>query len=170
MRRVLIVSCLLLGGAALAGAGGQGDAKKVKPQQYKLTAEEQQLLDLTNAERKKHDLPPLRFSPILSRVARAHSVNMAKQKKMDHVLDGKTPFQRLKAADYVYEYAGENVAYRPEEMPLKAVMKGWMDSPLHRQNILDKNFTEIGLGGAADKEGTTIYYTQMFGTPRKSDN
>jgi uncharacterized protein YkwD len=47
-----------------------------------------------------------------------------------------------------------------------------MDSPLHRRNVLDKDFTEIGLGAAAgkDKEGITIYYTQLFGTPRKSDH
>src|SRR5438874_2719232 len=62
---------------------------------FQPTAQEKKLLDLTNAERKKEELPPLKFNPTLMKVARDHSKNMAKQSKMDHVLDGKNPRDRI---------------------------------------------------------------------------
>jgi uncharacterized protein YkwD len=163
MRPSLAIGCLILCGSAWAV---QDNAKQEKTQEYKLSAEEKQIIDMTNAERKKHDLPPLKINLTLCKVARDHAVNQAKQQKMDHVLDGMGPFQRIKASGYLYEVAGENVAFRPDDLPVKAVMEGWMKSPLHRKNILDKEFTEIGLGGAPDKARTTYYYTQVFGTPK----
>jgi uncharacterized protein YkwD len=100
---------------------------------------------------------------LLFKAARDHSINMAKQGKMEHELDGKNPFHRIKATGYQYRYAGENIAYG--DVPLADVMAGWMKSPPHRKNILYKEFTEIGLGLAKSKDGAT-YYTQVFGHPR----
>jgi uncharacterized protein YkwD len=165
MSRTLAVSCLLVGCAVWVAAAGQGEAKKGKDQEYKLTADEKKLIDLTNRERKKHKLPPLKINLLLCKVARAHSTNQAKQQKMAHILDGKNPFQRLKEAKYRYEDAGENVGFGLN-VTLPEVMEGWMNSPLHRKNILDKSFTEIGFGAVAAKDGT-VYYTQVFGTPKK---
>ena len=54
---------------------------------FKLSEDEQTVLDLTNAERRKLKLPPLKANELLTKAAREHSANMAKQKKMDHVLD-----------------------------------------------------------------------------------
>jgi uncharacterized protein YkwD len=131
-----------------------------------LSSDEQRLLELTNAERKKEKLSPLTPNPLLFKVARDHSANMARQEKLAHELDGKTPYTRLKEAGYRYRYAGENVAYG--EVSLEEVMKGWMASPGHRKNILTPGYTEIGLGLARSEKGM-VYYTQVFGTPRKSD-
>jgi len=130
---------------------------------FEMTKEEQKLLELTNAERKKKDLPPLKPSPLLFKVARAHSANMAKHGKMAHELDDKNPFQRIKEAGYKYAFAGENVAAGLDD--LEVVVKGWMDSEPHRKNILATQFTEIGLGIARDKKGEP-YLTQVFGKPR----
>jgi uncharacterized protein YkwD len=124
---------------------------------------EERLLKLTNAERKKNELPALKPSPLLFKVARAHSANMARQGKMEHVLDDKTPFQRIKGAGYQYYYAGENIA--AGDAPVEEIFKAWMQSEKHRENILNKNFTEIGLGIVPDKKGY-LYYTQVFGKPR----
>jgi uncharacterized protein YkwD len=165
MRRAPIVSGLVLGCAVCVAAAGQGDAKKAKDQEYKPTAHEKKLIDLTNQERKKHDLPPLKMNPLLGKVARAHSANQAKQQKMAHELDGKNSFQRLKEAKYRYLDAGENVAFGYNVTP-EELVAGWMGSPLHRKNILDKAFTETGLGAVAARDGT-IYYTQVFGTQKK---
>jgi uncharacterized protein YkwD len=134
-----------------------------EPAKFEMTKEEQKLVELTNAERKKKDLPVLKPSPLLIKVARAHSANMAKQGKMAHELDGKNPFQRLKEAGYTYFFAGENVAAGLDE--LDEVMKGWMESEPHRKNILSEKFTEIGVGVARDKKGEP-YFTQVFGKPR----
>jgi uncharacterized protein YkwD len=132
------------------------------PAKFQMSKEEKQLFELTNKERKKKDLPPLKASPLLFKVARAHSANMAKQKKMDHVLDGKKPNQRVKEAGYRYLSTGENIAYGT--LTQEEIMEKWMGSKPHRANILNKNFTEIGLGIVPDKDGVP-YYTQVFGKP-----
>lgn len=129
------------------------------------TPSEKTIIDLTNQERHKQNITALTMSADLSRVARAHSENMARQMRMAHNLDGKTPFDRLRAAGYYYANAGENVGEGPPSVTLPELLKAWMDSPLHRKNILTPEFTEIGIGIAADSNGTR-YYTQLFGKPR----
>jgi uncharacterized protein YkwD len=141
-----------------------GSADKQSKEKFRLSEQEQRLLDLTNQERKKHDLPPLPPDPILFKVARGHSANMARQEKMDHVLDDKNPFQRIKEAGYAYTFAGENVAYGEVEMA--EIIKKWMASPKHRDNILGRRYTAIGLGLARSAKGD-VYYTQMFATPKR---
>jgi uncharacterized protein YkwD len=123
------------------------------------------ILDLTNAERKLKDLPPLKPNALLGKVAQAHAENMARQGKMEHKLDGKTPLQRLKAAGYAYNMAFENIGAGDPDVPLEDLMKAWMDSKGHRDNILTNVCTEIGLGVAKDKNGQ-VYYTQLFGKPK----
>jgi uncharacterized protein YkwD len=160
-----LVAFALLAGAGCwvvhAGAGTKGKGK------LEMSAEEKELLELTNKEREKAKLPPLRASPRLWKIARAHSANMAKQGKPQHVLDGKTPFQRLKEAGYLYTFAGENVARGGDS--LQEVMKGWMDSKGHRENILRRDFREIGVACVLDDDGVP-YYTQLFATPRQDSD
>jgi uncharacterized protein YkwD len=146
-------------GAFVPLAFPQEDAKK-----FKLDATETKLLELTNAERKKEDLPPLKADPILCKVAREHSKNMAQQEMLAHDLDCKSPFDRIKEAGYRFGRAGENIAYGSECYPLADIMKNWMESEGHRANIMHKDYTEIGLGAARNNKGD-IYYTQVFATP-----
>ncbi len=131
----------------------------------KLTAEEQKILDMTNKERAAKDLPPLKLNSTLVKTARAHSENMAKQGKMEHNLDGKTPGQRVLAAGYDYESVRENIA-AGENWPTSDVMKGWMESKPHRENILAKDIDEIGIGVVSDGKGK-LFYTQDFGKQQK---
>ncbi len=149
---------LVVCGCALATSRGGNPA-------FQMTDQEMKLLELTNLERKKKDLSPLKPSPLLFKVAKGHSENMAKQGKMEHELDGKTPFDRLRAGGYKYRKAGENIAAGDAEVPLEDLMKAWMESPKHRDNILLPDFTEIGLGIVKDKKGQ-VYYTQLFGRPK----
>jgi len=146
--------------ASLTSAADPGDKQKLN-----LSKEEQRLLDLTNAERKHQNLPPLVPNPVLFQVARAHAANMARQEKMDHNLDGKKPRERVTEAGYRWHYTGENLAYA--EVELEEVMKGWMDSPKHRDNILSWKYTEIGLGMARSAQGL-VYYTQVFALPKNT--
>jgi uncharacterized protein YkwD len=149
---------------AFAGLLDAGSADKKDKNKFRLSQEEQQLLDLTNQERKKHDVPSLQPDPILFQVARAHSANMARQEKMSHILDNKNPYQRIKEAGYAYYVAGENVAYG--EVDLEEIVKAWMASKMHRENILNHKFTQIGLGFGRTDKGV-VYYTQVFATPKK---
>ncbi len=140
------------------------DDKKEKPK-FELTDDEKTLLELTNKERANEKLPPLEVNPILFKMARDHSANMAKKGEMKHVLDGKNPADRAKDSGYVYAQLAENVASR-ENATLSEVMKSWMDSKIHKDNILNKDFTQIGLGIAKTEKGE-YYYTQVFGLPKK---
>ena len=142
---------------------GLAQAPAKKPV-FKLSADEQKLLELTNAERKQMELPPLKPTPILFQLARAHSQNMAKQEKLDHELDCKTPFDRMKEASYKFLRAGENIAVNVGETRMADILKQWMESEGHRANILNEGFREIGLGIAKNDKGD-VYCTQVFGTP-----
>jgi uncharacterized protein YkwD len=157
--------CLLL--LALGSAAGicPGLATQPPPAMKGLTADEKKFLELTNAERVKKKLPPLKLNMTLSKVARAHSENMAKQGKMAHVLDGKNQYVRIKASGYRYAHAGENVARGDESMAV--ILEALMKSKYHRENILREEFTEIGVG-LARTDKWVIYYTQVFATPKKT--
>ncbi len=159
MKCRLAAGSLLFFFALLASAQSQGKKAPVK-----LTDQERELLDLTNAERKKNDLPPLKANAILTKVARAHSENMAKQEKLDHVLDGKNPLDRIKEAKYDYRRMAENIAMSGGDPSMEVIFKLWMDSPPHKANILKDGLTEIGIGVAKNGKGET-YCTQVFGTP-----
>lgn len=147
----------LLWACCLAAAAQTDDQPK-----FQMSAAESQLLEMTNRERQKAGVPPLRPNPALFRAARAHSANMARQGKMEHVLDGKDPFRRMVEAGYRLGFGGENIAFGFAD--LGEVMRVWMNSPGHRQNILSPNYTEIGLGRAVDAAGVP-YYTQVFASP-----
>jgi len=121
---------------------------------------ERQILELTNAERSKEGLQPLTVQAKLTRAAQSHTANMARQRKLDHVLDGQGPTERLTAVGYRGFPWGENVAAGYPDAP--AVVRGWMNSPGHRANILKPAFREIGIGTAIADDGTP-YYTQVFG-------
>ena len=166
-------SFLLLTGMALilgptAGQGKKDAPKDAKPGEakFQLSRAEQTILDLTNKERAKQKLAPLKPNPVLFAVARDYSANMAKKGRMDHFLDGKNPAQRALAGGYDYKHVGENLGESEGAVPLPVIMRGWMNSKHHRDNILKPEFTEIGLGLARSGRGIT-YYTQLFGTPRK---
>lgn len=127
-----------------------------------LTADEQAVLELTNKERVKAGAKPLAANGQLTAAARGHSANMAKQKKLDHMLDGKQFFQRIEAAGYRGGAAGENIAYGARTAA--EVLSMWMNSPGHKANILNSGFVEIGIGIVVGQDGTK-YYTQVFATP-----
>jgi uncharacterized protein YkwD len=158
------IAALLILGVGLFCATEAADTGS-KPK-LKLSAAEQKLVDLTNQERKKENLPALLPNPILFAAARAHSANMAKKGGDPvHVLDGKDVYQRLDAAKYHWLSAGENIALGTNSS-LQEVMKGWMDSKGHRENILKTKYTEIGIG-IADAGKGNLYYTVVFGREKK---
>lgn len=111
--------------------------------------------------------PPLRLSPLLSRVALEHSKDMARHDLFDHTgSDGRSPGDRMTRAGYKWRMAGENIA--GGDTTAEAVVADWLNSPHHCENIMGPRFTEMGIAyfyapGSADG----IYWTQVFGTPAK---
>ena len=132
-----------------------------KKDELKLTKEEEEVIELTNAERKKAELPPLKMNAKLMTAARGHAANMAKQDKLEHTLDEKTATDRVKDAGYKYRQMGENIAWGAEKP--KQLVEGWMESPIHKENILTPEFTEIGVGVAKNEKGEP-YWVQVFGS------
>ena len=152
-----VVFAFLMGGVGLATSAPADD-------KFQLSREEKEVVALTNKERVKKKLPELKVNPLLMKAARAHAANMAKQEKMEHVLDGKAPPQRAEGVGYKLGWIGENIA-AGERWTLPGLMEDWMNSKSHRANILSQRFTEIGVGLATTAKGE-VYYTQLFGKPR----
>ena len=133
------------------------------PEQAPGRAFEQEVVRLVNVERANNGLKPLKENWELSRVARYKSVDMGSKGYFSHTSPTYgSPFDMMKKFGIKYSYAGENIAYG--QRTAAEVMKGWMNSPGHRQNILSPNYTEIGVGYAANSKGTP-YWTQMFIKP-----
>jgi uncharacterized protein YkwD len=145
-------------------ASGSWPAIHVQGKKFKLTDDERTVFELVNAERSKEGLPALKPDAQLFEAARSHAANMAKQTKLEHKLDGKTTFDRIRATGYKYTVASENLA-RGDVTPTE-IVQAWMKSKSHRDNILEAEFTESGIGLARDGMGET-YYTQIFANPAK---
>jgi uncharacterized protein YkwD len=161
MRRAAAVTVALLSFALVVRSAPPAAEGQDPPP----TDEEKVLLDLVNKARVEKKLPPLKFHPVLFRVARAHSLNMAKRGELKHELDGLTPGKRVTAAGYAWYALGENIAWS-EGRPPAEVVQGWMESRLHRDNILKEDFAETGLGVARDGQGN-VFYTQVFAKPKR---
>lgn len=129
------------------------------------STEASEVIRLVNVERTKNGLAPLKENSELSKVASVKAQDMIDKNYFDHNSPTYgSPFDMMKKFGINYSAAGENIAYgqkTPEE-----VMTAWMNSPGHRSNILNSNFTEIGVGVAKDKNGTP-YWVQMFINPGK---
>jgi uncharacterized protein YkwD len=123
---------------------------------------DQQILGLVNQERAKVGADPLKINEQLDLAADQHTLDQASMNKMSHSgSNGSNMGDRIKNAGYVFSSAGENVAYGFGDAA--AVMSGWMNSEGHRQNILNPNYKEIGIGYAHGADGR-LYWTQDFGS------
>jgi uncharacterized protein YkwD len=156
MRRFLLLAVVVLAFAPLARAE---DPKKDAIADF-----EKAVIELTNKERAKQKLPALTVQELLTKAARMHSANMAKQGKLEHVLDGKTPADRAKEAGYVATKIGENILKSDDKITPAELVAAWMESPRHRENILRADVMQIGVGVVKSAKGDW-YYTQMFGRP-----
>jgi uncharacterized YkwD family protein len=124
-----------------------------------LSEDEQRMIDLVNMERTKEGLSPLTADPALSRVARIKSAEMIEKDYFSHTSPTYgSPFDMMKRFGITYRTAGENLACNRS---VEAAHQALMESPGHRQNILNPAFTRIGVGIV--KGGMCGYmYTQMF--------
>ncbi|MFC3041244.1 CAP domain-containing protein [Virgibacillus xinjiangensis] len=118
---------------------------------------EQEVVELTNQERAKQGLSPLKIDTELSKVAREKSRDMATSNYFAHNSPNYgSPFDMMKSFGIEYRTAGENIAKgqrTPEE-----VVNGWMNSEGHRANILNADYTHIGVGYVEDGN----HWTQQF--------
>ncbi len=126
------------------------------------TTSASEVLRLTNLERAKVGCGALRWNARLASAAQAHSTDMRDNGYFSHTSpDGRTAFDRIKAAGYSYHQAAENIA--AGQPTAAAVVKAWMGSAGHRANIVNCGLKDLGVGYA--KGGSYgSYWTQDFGT------
>jgi len=135
--------------------------ENISQEQTNASAFEKRVLELVNEERAARGLSALKWSNELSNVARAHSKDMHDRGFFSHTSpDGKSPFDRIKAAGISYSYAAENIA-AGQSTP-EAVVEGWMNSKGHRENILNANLKYLGVGFYEAAGGYKYYWTQNF--------
>lgn len=123
------------------------------------------LVEYTNAERTPI-AKPLAVSPLLEKAARLKAEDMAAKGYFSHVSpEGLTPWYWFGQAGYRFSRAGENLAVNFTDS--QDVVRAWLDSPTHRANLLNENYTEIGIGIAKGlyRERETIFIVQLFGRP-----
>lgn len=120
----------------------------------------------TNDYRKKNNQSELAVSELLSVAAKMKAEDMAEGGYFSHSgPDGEEPWVWFDKVGYDYGYAGENLAVNYSES--SDVTEGWINSAKHNANLLNTNFTEIGIGTAEGKyKGrNTTYIVQFFGKP-----
>ncbi len=118
----------------------------------------QQVVNLVNIERQKEGLSPLTIDEKLSAAADIRAKEI--QTSFSHTRPNGSSFSTaLKEAGAVYRRSGENIAWgqkSPEE-----VVKAWMNSAGHRANIMNKNYSRIGVSHVKNAAGTS-YWAQLF--------
>jgi len=109
--------------------------------------------------------PPLALSATLTSVAFGHAADMAEHDYFEHQdLSGQSPADRVRAVGYREKRVGENIAYGPKSV--EEVVKGWLDSPGHCENIMDPRFAEMGIASAAGRTGRHgLYWVQVLAEP-----
>lgn len=131
--------------------------------------EQKRLIELTNAERQKKGLPPVSENSSLDQAAALKAQNMLSENYWAHFApSGKTPWDFILGSGYKFTYAGENLAknfYNSDD-----VVVAWMNSPTHRDNLLNPKYQDIGIAvveGVLNGQQTTLV-VQMFGTSQVS--
>lgn len=124
----------------------------------------QEIIRLTNIEREKRGLQPLQEDYRLDNAAEAKAENMYAENYWAHYSpSGKDPWGFINQSGYKFSVAGENLAknfYTPEE-----VVQAWMESPTHRDNLLNSKYVDIGIAVAEGEINgqKTILVVQEFG-------
>ena len=133
-----------------------------------ITAEE--MVSLTNKSRAEAGLPSLLVNEKLTNAAREKADDMFEFQYFDHNSpSGLTPWDFIKSAGYDYRYAGENLAI--DFVTANGAHKALMESSSHRENILNSNYTEIGIVAVEGMfDGNkSIIIVEEFGTPLKKE-
>ncbi|MBU1000816.1 CAP domain-containing protein [Patescibacteria group bacterium] len=142
----------------------------IKPGVLGITSgiDQKKIIELTNIERQKEGLPPVLENDALNKAAALKAQNMLQENYWAHFSpSGKTPWDFMLGSGYKFTFAGENLAknfYQPDD-----VVKAWIASPTHRDNLLNPKYEDIGIAvveGVLNGQKTTLV-VQEFGTTRK---
>ena len=144
-----MLGLLLALSGAVAGTAHASDATPATTE--RLQALDGQILTRLNATRAAHGLRPLVVSGELENAAVAHSRDLIQAGVFQHDSpDGTSFVQRLKhfysPSGYSSWTAGENILYNTADIDAETAIQAWLDSPPHRENMLDPDWREVGIG------------------------
>jgi uncharacterized protein YkwD len=144
--------------------------KTTEPPAFAATAE-QRVLALTNAFRAEAKLPAVEPEPRLAETARSFATYLASTGKLEHDADGTTPPERVKKRGYAYCIVAENLAsefnsagFTPEALA-QNIVQGWRESPTHRDNMLQPDVTQVGIGVARSPKDGEYFAVEVFARP-----
>jgi hypothetical protein len=130
------------------------------------------IVALTNAFRKTSALQEVKPNPALTAAARAFAAYLAKTGKFAHDADGRKPEDRAQAQGYQYCLVAENLAWNLNSRGFdsaqlaREVVEGWKESPGHRENLLLRSATEIGVAVVRVPDRNPKFLSvQLFGRP-----
>lgn len=124
-----------------------------------MSSDQRQALKLLNDDRKKRNLVPLQYNPQLAKLAESYAHDMIDRDFFSHRNpEGKSPFERMKEKQIAFNYAGENIAFNES---VYSAQQAFMQSPGHKANILNPNYTQVGIGVVKSPTGR-IYVVQEF--------
>lgn len=150
--------------------------EELAPEAGNLEAIREATVCLVNKQRTQRGERALIVNAKLQRAAQGHSENMVLDNYFSHYgPDGATPSQRMRTAGYIYSSRigyeiGENIAWGTLYLATpKSIVQAWMESPGHRENILNSHYRETAIGVVAQVPATYsegeagAIYTQDFG-------
>ena len=132
------------------------------------------IIEKTNHMRRRQERQPVEPNENLMETTHDFANYMARTDRYGHTADGQRPSQRAKAHRYEYCVIEENIAYVyrstgfTEKQLAEKFVQGWVDSPEHRENMLDQAVTETGVAVAHSDQSGVYYAVQMFGRPRSA--
>jgi uncharacterized protein YkwD len=131
------------------------------PLSLRPSAEDKLLLDAANHERSAAGLQALKWDDALATAARQHAQVMASQNLLLHQCLDEPPLdQRAAKADAKFSMIAENIAVGPNA---ETIHNSWMHSPGHRKNILDADFSAVGIATIRGSGG--LFAVQDFSRP-----
>jgi uncharacterized protein YkwD len=146
--RILSVVVVVLGVSLAVGAPAVADSlapsKTFASKNATLGPGELAVVRLINAYRAKNGVRPLQVGPALSRAAQSHSADMARRGYFDHGAFA----ARLLSFGVRAPYVGENLAAGSRPLTPATIVRMWIQSAPHRENLLDRGFRRIGVGEA----------------------
>jgi hypothetical protein len=126
--------------------------------QSDVSSAERALFDDLNRERSAQGLPPLKWDAALAAAAREHAARMAQRNVLSHQLPGEPQIQdRATQAGARFTTIAENIAVAPNSATIHSA---WMQSPHHRENILDPELNVVGIGVVKGSDG--LFAVQDF--------
>lgn len=167
--------------ASIGGAGlADGEVTACEGIPLEISGAERELLELHNEVRAEHGAPELCYQENLAGAAEGHSEDMLERDYFAHESpDGREPAARMLDAGYGQDgyrswqvaenlYKAEGTGAAPGREAIEGAVEGWLESPGHRENLLDPGLREVGSGvastGFAGTPEKTALYTTNFGT------